>query len=146
MHSIELIEISITLIWVSVCVDSVQWFGAPNAIVPCHSHFHRWVWSLACAIRRVARALPKNHSGLNDSAQRKWFPEVLGDLSISAISAGCSAAAVSCAGSMLVIIQVAARAGLDKAQTAFWVWAVSGGSGDVARLLSSSARASIVVD
>lgn len=142
MHSIELIEISITLIWVSVCVDSVQWFEAPNAIVPCHGHFHRWVWSLACAIRRVARALPKNHSGLNDSAQRKWLSGVLGDMSISA---GCSAAAVSCAGSMLVIIQVAARAGLGKAQTAFWVWAVSGGSDDVARLLSSSARASIVV-
>ncbi|MGO2595840.1 hypothetical protein [Glutamicibacter ardleyensis] len=86
--------------------------------------------------------MPKNHSGLNDSAQRKWLSGVLGDMSISA---GCSAAAVSCAGSMLVIIQVAARAGLGKAQTAFWVWAVSGGSDDVARLLSSSARASIVV-
>ncbi|EMR00599.1 benzoate/H(+) symporter BenE family transporter [Paeniglutamicibacter gangotriensis] len=73
------------------------------------------------------------------------MPGVLGDLSISAISAGFIAVAVFFAGSMLVIIQAAERASLDKAQTAFWVWAVSGGSGTVDLLLSSSARASIVV-
>ncbi|MFI8412674.1 benzoate/H(+) symporter BenE family transporter [Paeniglutamicibacter gangotriensis] len=89
--------------------------------------------------------MPKNHSGVRDSVQRRRLPGILGDLSISAISAGFIAVAVSYAGPMLVIIQAAERAGLDKSQTASWVWAVSVGSGVVGLVLSLFTRSPIVV-
>jgi benzoate membrane transport protein len=70
---------------------------------------------------------------------------MLGDVSISAICAGFIAVAVSYAGPMLVILQAAEGAGLDRAQTASWVWAVSVGSGIVGLVLSLLTRQPVVV-
>jgi benzoate membrane transport protein len=73
------------------------------------------------------------------------LPRFLGDASISAICAGFIAVAVSYAGPMLVIIQAAERGGLEQAQTASWVWAVSVGSGIVGLVLSLFTRQPVVV-
>lgn len=70
---------------------------------------------------------------------------VMADTSLSASCAGLIAVAVSYAGPMLVILQAAERSGLDDAQTASWVWAVSIGSGITGLLLSLFTRQPIVV-
>ena len=46
---------------------------------------------------------------------------------------------------MLVIIQAAEKAGLESAQTASWVWAVSIGSGIVGLMLSLFTRQPVLV-
>lgn len=86
-----------------------------------------------------------HHAGTGTRGRRGRLPGVLGDVSISAICAGFIAVAVSYAGPMLVIIQAADRAGLDSAQTASWVWAVSVGSGIVGLVLSLFTRQPVVV-
>lgn len=86
-----------------------------------------------------------HHAGTGPRGRRPRLPGVLGDVSISAICAGFIAVAVSYAGPMLVIIQAADRAGLDSAQTASWVWAVSVGSGIVGLVLSLFTRQPVVV-
>jgi len=70
---------------------------------------------------------------------------ILSDVSLSAITAGLIAVAVSYAGPMLVVLGAADRAGLTAAQTSSWVWAVSVGSGIVCILLSLFTRQPVVV-
>lgn len=84
-------------------------------------------------------------TGTGTRGRRRRLPGVLGDVSISAICAGFIAVAVSYAGPMLVIIQAAEKAGLESAQTASWVWAVSIGSGIVGLMLSLFTRQPVLV-
>lgn len=98
------------------------------------------------SIRKAATIVPeRNQAGAGVRGRRGRLPGILGDVSISAVCAGFIAVAVSYAGPMLVIIQAAERAGLDPAQTASWVWAVSVGSGIVGLVLSLFTRQPVVV-
>jgi benzoate membrane transport protein len=91
------------------------------------------------------KALPLVPESDESGAVAPACPGILGDVSISAVCAGFIAVAVSYAGPMLVIIQAAERGGLDSAQTASWVWAVSVGSGIVGLVLSLFTRHRVVV-
>jgi benzoate membrane transport protein len=65
-------------------------------------------------------------------------------ISLSAIVAGLIAVIVSYAGPSLIIFQAASAAGLDHAQIASWIWAVSIGSGLSAIVLSIRFKAPII--
>ena len=69
----------------------------------------------------------------------------LSDVSLSAVTAGLVAVAVSYAGPLLVVLGAASAAGLTPAQTASWVWAISVGSGLVCLALSLLTRMPVVV-
>jgi benzoate membrane transport protein len=69
----------------------------------------------------------------------------LSDASLSAVTAGLVAVAVSYAGPLLVVLGAAGAAGLTPAQTASWVWAISVGSGIVCLALSLLTRMPVVV-
>ncbi|GAA3698119.1 benzoate/H(+) symporter BenE family transporter [Arthrobacter ginkgonis] len=69
----------------------------------------------------------------------------LSDVSLSAVTAGLVAVAVSYAGPLLVVLGAAGAAGLTPAQTASWVWAISVGSGIVCIALSLLTRMPVVV-
>jgi benzoate membrane transport protein len=66
-------------------------------------------------------------------------------VSVSAVVAGLVAVAISYAGPLLVVLGAAQRAGLDPAQTASWVWAISVGSGIVCVAMSLTTRQPVVV-
>ncbi|NUL45499.1 benzoate/H(+) symporter BenE family transporter [Cellulosimicrobium funkei] len=66
-------------------------------------------------------------------------------VSVSAVVAGLVAVAISYAGPLLVVLGAAQRAGLDPAQTASWVWAISVGSGIVCVAMSLVTRQPVVV-
>lgn len=65
--------------------------------------------------------------------------------SVSAVVAGLVAVAISYAGPLLVVLGAAQRAGLDSAQTASWVWAISVGSGIICVAMSLVTRQPVVV-
>ena len=69
----------------------------------------------------------------------------LADVSLSAVTAGLVAVAVSYAGPLLVVLGAADAAGLSGEQTASWVWAISVGSGAVCLVLSLLTRMPVVV-
>ncbi|MGM7666613.1 benzoate/H(+) symporter BenE family transporter [Microbacterium sp. A93] len=66
-------------------------------------------------------------------------------VSVSAVVAGLVAVAISYAGPLLVVLEAAQRAGLDPAQTASWVWAISVGSGVICVAMSLVTRQPVVV-
>ncbi|MGO4955984.1 benzoate/H(+) symporter BenE family transporter [Luteococcus sp. Sow4_B9] len=67
------------------------------------------------------------------------------DVSLSAVSAGLIAVAVSYAGPLLVVLEAARQGGLDERQTASWVWAVSVGAGLVCLFGSWLTRKPVMV-
>lgn len=66
-------------------------------------------------------------------------------VSVSAVVAGLVAVAISYAGPLLVVLGAAQRGGLDAAQTASWVWAISVGSGLICVVMSLATRQPVVV-
>lgn len=67
------------------------------------------------------------------------------DLSLSAVVAGIISALVNYSGPFLIVLEAARAAGLDAAQTASWVWAVSIGNGLCCIALSLFTRMPIIV-
>ncbi|MEU9846096.1 benzoate/H(+) symporter BenE family transporter [Streptomyces sp. NPDC047985] len=70
---------------------------------------------------------------------------VLRDLSASALVAGVISALVNYSGPFLIVLEATRAAGLDKAQTASWVWAVSIGNGVCSIALSLFTRMPVIV-
>lgn len=70
---------------------------------------------------------------------------MLRDLSVSAIVAGAVSALVNYSGPFLIVLEATRAAGLDDAQTASWVWAVSIGNGLCSIALSLFTRMPIIV-
>jgi benzoate membrane transport protein len=66
-------------------------------------------------------------------------------LSLSAVTAGLIAVAISYAGPLLVVLKAADAMALSRAQTASWVWAISIASGLVCIVLSLVTRQPVVV-
>ncbi|XKH57988.1 benzoate/H(+) symporter BenE family transporter [Citricoccus nitrophenolicus] len=66
-------------------------------------------------------------------------------VSVSAVVAGLVAVAISYAGPLLVVLGAAQRAGLNSAETASWVWAISVGSGIICLSMSLVTRQPVVV-
>ncbi|PRI10410.1 benzoate transporter [Leucobacter massiliensis] len=70
---------------------------------------------------------------------------MLRDLSLSAVVAGVLSALINFAGPFLVVLEATRAAGLDAAQTASWVWALSIGNGLCSVVLSLCTRVPVVV-
>lgn len=68
-----------------------------------------------------------------------------GSLTLSALVSGLVAVLVGYAGPLLIVVQAAENAGLDRAQSSSWIWAVTVGSGVSALLLSLWYRQPILV-
>ncbi|HET8794935.1 MAG TPA: benzoate/H(+) symporter BenE family transporter [Arthrobacter sp.] len=66
-------------------------------------------------------------------------------MSLSAVTAGFVAVAVSYAGPMLVVLQAAHSAGLSREQTTSWIWAIAVASGVTCIALSLCTRQPVVV-
>ncbi|MCK2035039.1 benzoate/H(+) symporter BenE family transporter [Microbacterium sp. SSW1-49] len=67
------------------------------------------------------------------------------DMSLSAIVAGFLSALINFAGPFLVVLEATRAAGLDEAQTASWVWALSIGNGACSIALSLFTRIPVIV-
>lgn len=72
-------------------------------------------------------------------------PGLRSSMSLSAVTAGFVAVAVSYAGPMLVVLQAAHSAGLSTAQTTSWIWAIAVASGVTCVALSLFTRQPVVV-
>lgn len=70
---------------------------------------------------------------------------VLRDVSISAVVAGFLSALINFAGPFLIVLEATRAAGLDEAQTASWVWALSIGNGVCSIVLSLFTRIPVIV-
>lgn len=70
---------------------------------------------------------------------------VLRDVSVSAVVAGSLSALINFAGPFLVVLEATRAAGLDEAQTASWVWALSMGNGLCSIALSLFTRIPVIV-
>ncbi|GAA1621191.1 benzoate/H(+) symporter BenE family transporter [Leucobacter chromiireducens] len=70
---------------------------------------------------------------------------VLQDVSVSAVVAGFLSALINFAGPFLIVLEATRAAGLDEAQTASWVWALSIGNGLCSIVLSLFTRIPVVV-
>ncbi len=70
---------------------------------------------------------------------------VLEDVSASALVAGVISALVNYSGPFLIVLEATRAAGLNEAQTASWVWAVSIGNGVCSIALSLFTRMPIIV-
>ncbi|MDH6279777.1 benzoate/H(+) symporter BenE family transporter [Prescottella agglutinans] len=71
--------------------------------------------------------------------------KVLGDVSVSAVVAGLLSAVINFAGPFLIVLEATRAAGLDEAQTASWIWAVSIGNGVGSIALSLFTRIPVIV-
>lgn len=67
------------------------------------------------------------------------------DLSLSAVIAGFLSALINFAGPFLIVLEATRAAGLDEAQTASWIWALSIGNGLCSIVLSLFTRVPIIV-
>lgn len=70
---------------------------------------------------------------------------VLRDVSVTAIVAGFLSALINFAGPFLIVLEATRAAGLDDAQTASWVWALSIGNGICSITLSLFTRIPVIV-
>lgn len=70
---------------------------------------------------------------------------VLRDVSVSAVVAGFLSALINFAGPFLIVLEATRVAGLDEAQTASWVWALSIGNGVCSVVLSLCTRIPVIV-
>lgn len=70
---------------------------------------------------------------------------VVRDMSVSAVVAGLLSALINFAGPFLIVLEATRAAGLDEAQTASWVWAVSIGNGVCSIALSLFTRIPVIV-
>ncbi|MEA5154415.1 benzoate/H(+) symporter BenE family transporter [Raineyella sp.] len=70
---------------------------------------------------------------------------VLRDVSVSAVVAGCLSAVINFAGPFLIVLEATRAAGLNEAQTASWVWALSIGNGVCSIVLSLFTRIPVIV-
>ncbi|MGF3056535.1 benzoate/H(+) symporter BenE family transporter [Microbacterium sp. YY-01] len=70
---------------------------------------------------------------------------VLRDVSVTAIVAGFLSALINFAGPFLIVLEATRAAGLDEAQTASWVWALSIGNGVCSIVLSLFTRIPVIV-
>src|SRR5690625_1268673 len=70
---------------------------------------------------------------------------VLRDVSVSAVVAGFLSALINFAGPFLIVLEATRAAGLDEAQTASWVWALSIGNGLCSIVLSLFTRIPVIV-
>lgn len=74
-----------------------------------------------------------------------WARALLQDLSISAVVAGFLSAVINFAGPFLIVLEATRAAGLNEAQTASWVWALSLGNGVCSIVLSLFTRVPVIV-
>lgn len=79
------------------------------------------------------------------SATALSWRRVLKDLSASALVAGIISALVNYSGPFLIVLEATRAAGLNDAQTASWVWAVSIGNGVCSIILSLFTRIPVIV-
>lgn len=70
---------------------------------------------------------------------------VLRDMSVSAVVAGFLSALINFAGPFLIVLEATRAAGLNEAQTASWVWALSIGNGVCSIVLSLFTRIPVIV-
>lgn len=70
---------------------------------------------------------------------------VLRDVSVSAVVAGFLSALINFAGPFLIVLEATRAAGLNEAQTASWVWALSIGNGVCSIVLSLVTRIPVIV-
>ncbi|MGV0156334.1 benzoate/H(+) symporter BenE family transporter [Rhodococcus sp. GB-02] len=70
---------------------------------------------------------------------------VLRDVSVSAVVAGFLSALINFAGPFLIVLEATRAAGLNEAQTASWVWALSIGNGVCSIALSLFTRIPVIV-
>lgn len=70
---------------------------------------------------------------------------VLRDVSVTAIIAGFLSALINFAGPFLIVLEATRAAGLNEAQTASWVWALSIGNGVCSIVLSLFTRIPVIV-
>lgn len=70
---------------------------------------------------------------------------VISDASISAVVAGLLSALINFAGPFLIVLEATRAAGLNEAQTASWVWALSIGNGVCSITLSLFTRIPVIV-
>ncbi|MFI8595674.1 benzoate/H(+) symporter BenE family transporter [Microbacterium sp. NPDC078428] len=70
---------------------------------------------------------------------------LLRDVSVTAVVAGFLSALINFAGPFLIVLEATRAAGLDEAQTASWVWALSIGNGLCSIVLSLFTRIPVIV-